>query len=64
MNFIFLLILIAGVGWIIWRWRVKDKMDLERAWRVVLEDPNYEHRRRYYEHLVDSEKRIRKEEGL
>jgi len=63
-NFIFLLILIAGVGWIIWRWRVKDKMDLERAWRVVLEDPNYEHRRRYYEHLVDSEKRIRKEEGL
>ena len=64
MNFIFLLILIAGVGWIIWRWRVKDKMDLERAWRVVLEDPNYEHRRRYYEHLVNSEKRIRKEEGL
>jgi len=40
-NFIFLLILIAGVGWIIWRWRVKDKMDLERAWRLVLEDPNY-----------------------
>jgi len=63
-NFIFLLILIAGVGWIIWRWRVKDKMDLERAWRLVLEDPNYEHRRRYYEHLVNSEKRIRKEEGL
>jgi len=31
---------------------------------LVLEDPNYEHRRRYYEHLVNSEKRIRKEEGL
>ena len=23
---------------------------------LVLEDPNYEHRRRYYEHLVNSEK--------
>jgi len=69
MNFIFLLILIAGVGWIIWRLRVKDERELERAWRLVLEDPNYEHRRRYYEHLVHSEKRkaearIKKEEGL
>ena len=71
MNFIFILLLIAGVGWIIWRWRVKDKMALEQAWRLVLEDPNYQHRRRYYEHLVHSEKRraeegarLRKEEGL
>ena len=63
-NFIFLLLLIAGVGWIIWRWRVKDERALERAWRLVLEDPNYEHRRRYYEHLVSSEKRIKEEEGL
>ena len=64
MNLIVILLLMAVVGWIIWRWRVKDKMDLDRAWRLVLEDPNYEHRRRYYEHLVNSEKRIRKEEGL
>ena len=48
-----------------------DKMALEQAWHLVLEDPNYEHRRRYYEHLVHSEKRraeedarLRKEEGL
>ena len=71
MNFIFILLLIAGVGWIIWRWRVTDKMALEQAWHLVLEDQNYEHRRRYYEHLVHSEKRraeedarLRKEEGL
>jgi len=70
MNFIFLLLLIAGVGWIIWRWRVKDRIELDRAWRLVLEDPNYEHRRRYYEQLVNSEQRkaeedarIRKKEG-
>jgi len=71
MNLIVILLLMAVVGWIIWRWRVKDKMDLDRAWRLVLEDPNYEHRRRYYEHLVHSEQRraeedarIKKEEGL
>jgi hypothetical protein len=71
MNVILLLILIAGVGWIIWRLRVKDKMELDRAWHFVLEDPEYEHRRRYYEHLVSSEKhkaeddeRVRKQEGL
>ena len=57
MNFIIILLLIAGVGWIIWRY-----------W--VLEDSNYEHRRRYYEQLVSSEQRkaeedarIRKKEG-
>ena len=64
MNFIIILLLIFGVGWIIWRWRVKDRVELDRAWRLVLEDPNYEH-------LVHSEKRkaeegarIKKEEGL
>src|SRR3974390_1172224 len=63
MNFIFLLLLIAGVGWIIWRWRVKDRIELDRAWRLVLEDPNYEHRRRYYEHLVHSEKSKEEEDA-
>ena len=56
MNFIIILLLISGVGWIIWRWRVKDRVELDQAWRLVLEDPNYEHRRRYYEYLVSSEK--------
>jgi hypothetical protein len=71
MNIILLLILIAGVGWIIWRLLEKDKKDLDRAWRFVLEDPEYEHRRRYYERLVISEQRkaeederVKKEEGL
>jgi len=70
MNFIFILFLIAVVGWIIWRWRVKDRAELDRAWRLVLEDPNYERRRRYYDHVVSSEQRkaeedarIRKKEG-
>ena len=55
----------------VWRELHIHKMELERAWRLVLEDPNYEHRRRYYEHLLSSEKhsaeedaRINKEEGL
>ena len=71
MNLIVILLLMAVVGWIIWRWRAKDRMELDRAWRLVLEDPNYEHRRRYYEQLVHSEQRraeedarIKKEEGL
>jgi hypothetical protein len=71
MNIILLLILIAGIGWIIWRLREKDKMELDRAWHFVLEDPNYEHRRRFYEHIVSSERRkaeeaerIKKQEGL
>gem|GEM_PF-939620 len=58
MKLIFILLLLSGAGLIIWRYR-------------VLEDSNYQHRRRYYEHLVSSEKhraeedsRIRKEEGL
>ena len=49
---------------------MKDRVELDQAWRLVLEDPNYEHRRRYYEHLVSSEQRkaeedarIRKKEG-
>ena len=64
MNFIFILLLIAGVGWIIWRWRVKDKMALERAWRLVLEDPNYEHLVHSEERRAEEDARIRKEEGL
>ena len=58
MKFIFISLLFFGTWLIIWRWR-------------VIEDSNYEHRRRYYEHLVHSEKRraeedarLRKEEGL
>ena len=49
---------------------MKDRVELDQAWRLVLEDPNYEHRRRYYEQLVSSEQRkaeedarIRKKEG-
>jgi len=43
MKFIFISLLFSVAGLIIWRWR-------------VIEDSNYEHRRRYYEHLVSSEK--------
>ena len=64
MNFIFILLLIAGVGWIIWRWRVKDRMELDRAWRLVLEDPNYEHLVRSEERRAVEDARMRKEEGL
>ena len=64
MNFIFILLLIAGVGWIIWRWRVKDKMALEQAWRLVLEDPNYEHLAHSEKRRAEEDALLRKEEGL
>jgi hypothetical protein len=43
MKFIFISLLFSVAGLMIWRWR-------------VIEDSNYEHRRLYYEHLVNSEK--------
>ena len=46
MKFIFISLLFSVAGLIIWRWR-------------VIEDSNYEYRRRYYEYLVSSEKHSR-----
>jgi hypothetical protein len=40
MKFIFISLLFSGAWLIIWRLR-------------VIEDSNYEHRRRYYEHLAE-----------
>ena len=49
MKFIFISLLFSGAWLILWRWR-------------VIEDSNYEHRRRYYEHLVSSEKHSAEED--
>jgi len=36
-------------------------MVLSEAWRVVLDDPHYEHRRRYEEKLREDDLRLTKE---
>ena len=36
-------------------------MVLSEAWRVVLDDPHYEHRRRYEEKLREDDLRLKKE---
>ncbi len=37
---------------------------LDEAWRIVLNDPNYHHRRNYEERMRKDEAQIRKSEGL
>ena len=72
MEFILVVCAIVFVALIVWRMRTKARAKsratkdaaLERAWRIVLEDPNYPHRRRYEERKRDDEARARKEEGL
>jgi len=39
-------------------------MVLSEAWRVVLDDPHYEHRRRYEEKLREDDLRLKKEHAL
>jgi len=70
---------IACIVWILWRVRTKRRAakaairkaeeaarqaSLDHAWQVVLNDPNYLHRRRYEERMRDDEMQARKEEGL
>jgi hypothetical protein len=37
---------------------------LDEAWRIVLADPNYMHRRRYEERMREDEAQLRKAEGI
>jgi hypothetical protein len=60
---------IASIVWIVWKLRSHDralkKATLDQAWRVVLDDPHYEHRREYEERRHEEEVRLRNEaEGL
>jgi hypothetical protein len=72
MELIIIIATIACIVWIVWRMRAKKRARtqaqsdavLHRAWRTVLSDPNYTHRKRYEERMHDDEMRVRKEEGL
>ena len=44
--------------------KAAKKALLDEAWHVVLNDPNYHHRRNYEERMREDEARIRKSEGL
>ena len=64
-------ILIVFIVWIVWKLRsdkrVLEKAGLEQAWRIVLNDPHYAHRRQYEEHKreAEAEAQLRKKaEGL
>ncbi len=72
--FILLAIVICwGVykAWSRRQFRLQDEEDrLRQAWSIVLNDPNYHHRRRYEEQLLSDREipkkeaaRLRKEEG-
>jgi len=44
--------------------KAKNAAALQRAWRTVLNDPNYAHRRQHEERMHDDEIQVRKEGGL
>ena len=75
MELIVIPFIAACVVWAVWKVRTKRQTSetarLDEAWRVVLSDPNYAHRRRLeeYNRVVEAEARkaeaeARKAEGL
>ena len=44
--------------------KYRHEIMLSEAWRVVLDDPHYEHRRRYEEKLREDDLRLKKEHAL
>lgn len=68
MELVILFFVVACIVWIVWKTRANTRASndaaLHQAWRVVLDDPNYLHRRRYEERKREDEARARKEEGL
>jgi hypothetical protein len=59
MEYIIVFSVIGGITFMIWKARANSRAAqaaaLDRAWRVVLSDPNYPHRR-------DHEERVRKDQ--
>ena len=59
MEIIIILSLVACIVWLLWKLRIKIRAENEaalgEAWRVVLNDPNYLHRRRDEERRRDAE---------
>jgi hypothetical protein len=67
MEFIAIGVIVATVVWVVWRIHAKRRATreaaLHQAWHVVLDDPDYAHRRRSEERKHDYEVRARKEEN-
>ena len=65
MELIALGVIVAVVAGLLWRAHAKHRAAknalLNQAWHVVMEDPDYDHRRRYEERMRDYEERARKE---
>ncbi len=75
MEFIVIPFFVACIVWFVWKMRTKshasEKARLDEAWRVVLSDPKYTHRRRSEEYNCKveaqarkAEEQVRKIEGL
>ena len=62
---IIIVCIVAFIVWVVWKVRAHDRaLDkaketaaLEQAWRAVLDDPHYEHRRQYEERKREEEAR-------
>ena len=67
MEFFVVPFIIGLVVWAAWKARTKrqasDQARLDEAWRVVLSDPNYAHRRRIEEYNREVEAQARKAEA-
>ena len=68
MEIIVIFLLVALITFLMVRAQRTEKhrheMVLSEAWRVVLDDPHYEHRRRYEEKLREDDLRLKKEHAL
>ncbi len=68
MEILIILLLIVLIVFFMVRARGVEKrrheMALSEAWRLVLDDPHYEHRRRYEEKLRQDDLRLKKEHAL
>jgi hypothetical protein len=69
LEIVIIFCVVVSIVWIVSKLRAHDqaleKATLDQAWRVVLDDPHYEHRRQYEERKHEDEARLRREaEGL
>ncbi len=68
MEILIILLLIVVIAFFVVRAHGVEKrrheMALSEAWRLVLDDPHYEHRRRYEEKLRQDDVRLKKEHAL
>jgi hypothetical protein len=68
MDLLVIIVFFGSIVYVVLRWRKnvrsERKMILDGAWRIVLSDPNYDHRRNYEERARKNKLTIRQSEGL